>query len=313
LAVAKRLNLALLVSLGIILTHLTYGLGFLRGLLLKNEKKLLHKDQVADFTLRATSKNEGTQKVHLKVQKSLYDEEYARYKKYWLENWRISYIKKIFHTLNLKQEDIFLDIGVGGSGYTVIEVARNNVRSIGVDISPEGMKTAQEFAKNTLGVKSHLQDFIVCSATHLPFKNESISKIVSIAVLEHIPDERRAIEEISRIMKKGGELFITVPNSYQRMLPIFAIYCYFNDQSVGHLRHYKAEDLKEMFLKKGFSVKNIFYHAHLIKAVQFLLHIVFPQLRKPNSRIWWKFEELDQKFYKVPVGMQLSMHLKKPA
>jgi len=44
LAVAKRLNLAFIVSLGIILTHLTYGVGFLRGLLLKDEKKLLHKD-----------------------------------------------------------------------------------------------------------------------------------------------------------------------------------------------------------------------------------------------------------------------------
>jgi GT2 family glycosyltransferase len=44
LAVAKRLHLALIVSLGIILTHLTYGVGFLRGLLLRDEKKLLHKD-----------------------------------------------------------------------------------------------------------------------------------------------------------------------------------------------------------------------------------------------------------------------------
>ncbi len=44
LAVAKRLNLAFIVSLGIILTQLTYGVGFLRGLLLKDEKRLLHKD-----------------------------------------------------------------------------------------------------------------------------------------------------------------------------------------------------------------------------------------------------------------------------
>jgi len=44
LAVAKSLKLAFIVSLGIILTHLTYGLGFLKGLLLKDEKKLLHKD-----------------------------------------------------------------------------------------------------------------------------------------------------------------------------------------------------------------------------------------------------------------------------
>lgn len=44
LAVAKQVRLAFLVSLGIILTHFIYGLGFLRGLLLKDEKKLLHED-----------------------------------------------------------------------------------------------------------------------------------------------------------------------------------------------------------------------------------------------------------------------------
>jgi len=259
------------------------------------------------------AKNEEAQKIHLKVQKSLYDEEYVRFKEYRLENWRISYVKRIFNTLNLKKDDIFLDIGVGGSGYTVIEVARNNIRSIGVDISPEGMKTAHRFAKNILGVKSRLHDFIVCSATHLPFKGNSISKIASIAVLEHIPNDRCVIDEISRTMKKGGELFITVPNAYCRMLPIFAIYCYYNDRSVGHLRHYKAENLIKMFLKRDFSLKNIFYHAHLVKAVQFLLHMIFHQLRKPNSRIWWKLEEIDHKFHRISVGMQLSIHLEKSA
>jgi GT2 family glycosyltransferase len=44
IAVAKRLSLAFLVSLGILLTHLTYGLGFLKGLFLRDEKKLLQKD-----------------------------------------------------------------------------------------------------------------------------------------------------------------------------------------------------------------------------------------------------------------------------
>jgi len=268
---------------------------------------------VADLTLRTAGKNKGEQKIHLKVQRFLYDKEYARFKEYQLENWRISYIKRIFSTLNLKKDDIFLDVGVGGSGYTVIEAARSNVRAIGVDISSEGMKTAHQFAENILGAKSSLCDFIVCSATHLPIKSNSISKMALIAVLEHIPDDKCVFDELSRIMKNKGELFITVPNTYQRMLPIFWVYCYFNDRAVGHLRHYKAEALAREFLKRGFSVEKIFYHAHIVKAVQFLLHMMFKQLRKPNSRIWWMLEEMDHKLHKIPVGMQLSLHLKKSA
>jgi len=44
LAVAKNPQMTIIVWLGIILTHLAYGLGFLRGLVLRDEKKLLHKD-----------------------------------------------------------------------------------------------------------------------------------------------------------------------------------------------------------------------------------------------------------------------------
>lgn len=43
-AVGKSLELTIIVWLGIILTHLAYGLGFLRGLLIRDGKKLLHKD-----------------------------------------------------------------------------------------------------------------------------------------------------------------------------------------------------------------------------------------------------------------------------
>jgi ubiquinone/menaquinone biosynthesis C-methylase UbiE len=256
-------------------------------------------------------KNKNAQEKLLKVQKCLYDREYSKFKKYRLENWRISYIKRIFNALDLKENKIFLDIGVGGSGYTVIEAARNNVRAIGIDVSSEGMRTAHRFAKHILGKNFSLCDFIVCSATHLPFKSKSISMIASIAVLEHIPDDKRVIDEISRIIEDKGELFITVPNAYQRMLPIFWIYCYFNDRLVGHLRHYKAETLVKDFSEKGFSVKGVYYHAHIVKVIQFLLHAIFKQLREPNSRIWWKLEEMDYRLYKLPVGMQLSMHLKK--
>jgi len=43
-AVGKSPQMTINVWLGIILTHLAYGLGFLRGLILRDEKKLLHKD-----------------------------------------------------------------------------------------------------------------------------------------------------------------------------------------------------------------------------------------------------------------------------
>ena len=158
---------------------------------------------------------------HHKYEKQYFDQEYMCYDKYELENWRISYIKRIFHSLGIGSEvvDCYLDIGVGGSGYTVIEAARKGNRCVGLDVSIEGVKKAQYFARTELGEKSNLCGFAVGLAENLPFKNECFTKLSSIAVLEHVPNDKQAIEEIARVVKPGGAVFLTVPNAYQRIMP----------------------------------------------------------------------------------------------
>src|SRR4030067_507241 len=55
-----------------------------------------------------------------KYEKQFFDHEFTNYDTYELENWRISYIRRIFDSLRLGTtvDDYYLDIGVGGSGYT---------------------------------------------------------------------------------------------------------------------------------------------------------------------------------------------------
>ena len=67
-------------------------------------------------------------------QEEIFDKEYSSYKDY-LVNWRRSYLRRIFKYLKLRKGDKFLDVGVGGSGYTVIEVARKGINAYGIDIS----------------------------------------------------------------------------------------------------------------------------------------------------------------------------------
>lgn len=254
--------------------------------------------------------NDSSTDAHMKSQKLFFDMEHAGriYAKYKLENWRISYLRRVFKALDLRSDDMFLDIGCGGMGYVVVEVAkRKNCYSIGVDISPIGVKQASSFAKEYLNTDCTCE-FIVCSATHLPFKDCLFSKITLIAVLEHIPDEQSVTYEISRICKDKGRVLISVPNSYHRTLPLLTLAKIRVDKAVGHLRSYKAEDLLKSLTNLRFILQSLSYHAHFVKVVQYLLQY-FPL--NARDKIWWMLEDFDAYMHKIPIGFAFTVVLVK--
>ena len=52
---------------------------------------------------------------------------------------------------------------------------------------------------------------IVCDIEELPFNDNSVDIILNIAVLEHIPNPQKVIDEIHRVLKKGGIIYTAFP------------------------------------------------------------------------------------------------------
>ena len=52
---------------------------------------------------------------------------------------------------------------------------------------------------------------IVANASELPFKNYSVDGVVSESVLEHVKEPNLMAGEMSRVLKKGGYLYVSVP------------------------------------------------------------------------------------------------------
>ena len=48
----------------------------------------------------------------------------------------------------------------------------------------------------------------------LPLADASVDRVISFEVLEHVEDERRALEEIHRVLRPGGHLAMSVPNRW---------------------------------------------------------------------------------------------------
>ena len=52
---------------------------------------------------------------------------------------------------------------------------------------------------------------VLCSIDSLPLVDNSVDSIINLAVLEHVPNPTKVVEEFHRVLKHGGEAFCFVP------------------------------------------------------------------------------------------------------
>lgn len=62
----------------------------------------------------------------------------------------------------------------------------------------------------------HLPTLKACDLQDMPFDDASFDWVICNHVLEHIPDDRRAMREILRVLKPGGIALLQVPLALQR-------------------------------------------------------------------------------------------------
>jgi ubiquinone/menaquinone biosynthesis C-methylase UbiE len=224
-------------------------------------------------------------------QREYFDAEFKSYDRYVVENWRRAYITRIFESTGvLDGRAPYLDVGVGGSGVTVIEAARAGVTALGCDLSVPGVLSARRFATQQ-GVLDRTA-WAVCAAEALPLDDASVGSASAVAVLEHLDDDAAAVQELARVLKPGGRVWFTVPHAFRYMPPpVWALY-WWHDRRIGHKRHYTEAALVRLCAAAGLEHVTTVFSGHPLKLLQSAAALV-PALRKPDSRLWWRLEELD--------------------
>jgi ubiquinone/menaquinone biosynthesis C-methylase UbiE len=233
-------------------------------------------------------------------QRSYFDTEFRTYERYNLENWRAAYVERLRSAglLDVSAAPL-VDVGVGGSGYTVIEGARAGVPAIGCDLSLEGLQSAKRFAAAEGVEESTL--WVRCSAERLPLDSGSVGAALAIAVLEHVPDDDSALRELARVLRPGGRAWITVPHALRHITPILRGANRRHDRRLGHLRRYEAESLIERGRDVGLEPLDVQFTGHPVKLLQLLGDSV-------GDRLWWWAEARDRRRATDRRGsMQLSL------
>jgi ubiquinone/menaquinone biosynthesis C-methylase UbiE/uncharacterized protein YbaR (Trm112 family) len=233
-------------------------------------------------------------------QRAYFDAEFKEYDRYAPENWRLAYLDRLRTAGVLTgSTSPLLDVGVGGSGYTVIEAARAGRPAVGCDLSLEGLLVARRFAEAE-GVADRTL-WVCCSAERLPLASGACGSALAIAVLEHVPDDRAALRELARVLEPGGLAWVTVPHALHHISPVFRRANIRHDRRLGHLRRYDADTLVAAGREAGLDSVEVQFTGHAIKVVQ----LVAGRL---SDRLWWWCERRDRRRASSQQGsMQLSV------
>jgi len=135
---------------------------------------------------------------------------------------RIRAVQKIISELKISMDKKLkiLDIGCGVGDFTIM-FAKKGAEVYGIDISKEAINIAKERASNLNNAI-----FMVGKVETMNFPDETIDLILSVTVLQHIPDNAfpLAVKNIVRCLKNDGYLIIFESVKQKKKAPAFIIY-----------------------------------------------------------------------------------------
>jgi SAM-dependent methyltransferase len=132
--------------------------------------------------------------------------------------------------------------------------------------------------------------------TALPFSDGMFDLVAAFDVVEHVEDDQRVFAELSRVLKPGGRLILSVP-----LHP--AHWTTFDDY-VGHARRYEPFALQELIASNGLVVEKSAVFGMQSNNPRLLQHAVQSLIRHPvaAARCYnWLF---------FPLGLLLQGNLK---
>lgn len=126
----------------------------------------------------------------------------------WFERYLFQVLQRY---LNAHEGEKVLEVGCN-RGSIVKRLQELGVDAHGVDINPAAIAD---------GLTDNLS---VMDATNLAFPDNSFDKAYSLHTIEHIPDLRKALDEMERVLKPNGLLVLTYPIEPSFMRGFWCLY-----------------------------------------------------------------------------------------
>ena len=169
----------------------------------------------------------------------------------------------------------------------LLDVGCNEGRGLSIycknGFDPEGLELNERAAQD-----ARMAGFVVHTKTLEEFQPEEPFDVVVLSnVLEHSLNPKEMLQDVKRILKSGGRVWISCPNNNSWLRSLFGHY-WINWHVPFHIYHLSSKTLGQLLQRSGFEINKLKYATPSHWVSQSILAAIFakpgqqtPQLRSP--------------------------------
>jgi ubiquinone/menaquinone biosynthesis C-methylase UbiE len=138
-----------------------------------------------------------------------------------------------------KNTESILDVG-SGRAWVAKHYLPKGVNVYSLDVSETNLAKALKLYPS----ENHFA--IAADSFHLPFEDASFDCVIASEIIEHVVDPANFINELFRVVKKGGQLIITTPYK-EKIIYYLCIHCNEKTPANAHLHSFDEKKLEGFY------------------------------------------------------------------
>ena len=166
-----------------------------------------------------------------------------------------------YDRLGLRSGDLVLDLGCG-FGRHAYEALRRGASVVACDLGVDELRQVRAIAgvmhdaghvgPTEVGVGTVVLETANGDAQRLPFADGAFDRVIASEVMEHIDDDDTAMAELTRVLRPGGTIAVTVPSLFPEKVCWSLSEDYHAPKVAGgHVRIYRRQQIIAMLRAAG--------------------------------------------------------------
>lgn len=174
--------------------------------------------------------------------------------------------------LGVRPGDWLLDAGCGG-GRHCFGVFERGANVVGLDLDREGLLIARAGIRlrQDGGFPGH-GSVLQGDVFRLPFPDGCFDRVICSEVMEHVHDYAGALRELTRVLRPGGTMGVTIPTAITERFYLHLTAEYFESPG-GHIRIFKPRELACAMADAGLRVEGAGF-AHSLHSPYWILRSI---------------------------------------